>query len=114
VDVASPVLCQIAQQRHRHTTRWLQLYNLLIFTLSAVVIVFAAVTLVLYVREEALGSLVTGAGTAVTGTGVAWVLKRRGDAKQEEKAAFDGVVEHCGDRKPAEDERSGATFLGVR
>lgn len=112
------IVCALALERHRNAARWLQLYNLLIFVLSAAVVVFAVVTLLLFAREDTIGGIAGAAGTVVGGTGIAWVLKRRGDAKKEEIDFYDEAVGRCTQGQPAgdtpQDVRAKTTFFGFR
>jgi len=61
--------------------------------------------LILAAKKEITGTIVTAVGAVVDGTGVAFLLARRKEAKDEEDAANHDVLQRCGDSASADQVR---------
>jgi uncharacterized membrane protein YcjF (UPF0283 family) len=107
--------CDYARDRHQNLARWRNLWTMLLFLFGAVVILFSAGAILLFIRESWLPGAITTAGTVVTGVGVAWVVTRRREAVDEEEEAYKDVIAQCGSPAPADAVRERfAVFRHIR
>ena len=87
--------CEYARQRHGDLARWRNLWTILLFVFGSAVILFLSISVLFFLRESWLPGAVSTLGTLVGGVSVKWVLDRRGEAVQEEEAAYQDVVAKC-------------------
>jgi hypothetical protein len=88
--------CEYARNRHQNAVRWLNLWNGLLFVFGSAIILVLVCVIVFFLRQSWVSGAVSTLATIVDGVALRWVVTRRTDAKQEEKDAYDDVVQRCG------------------
>lgn len=94
-NVSNNLVCQVAQDRHRNTLYWRNLWSILIFAFGAVLTVFLSVAIVFFLREDWLTGALSTFASVVNSVGVKWVVARRKNAVKEEERAFTEIKEAC-------------------
>jgi hypothetical protein len=92
-------LCEFAQQRHRNAALWLNLWTILLFIFGASLVILLVICMMFFLRQNWLSGSLSTVSTIVDGAAIKWVLARRNEAKSEEKAACDDVLDKCKSRK---------------
>ncbi len=110
--LAANDVCAIATDRYHRIALWRQLFTVLIFAVAVAITVFLVLTIVFATNKEWAATVATGLGTVVSGVPLRWVLKRRGEAKQEEEKAFKEVKSACGDTSRASAIATSLRLLG--
>ena len=89
------VVCSIAQQRHRSTSVWRNLWTLLLWVFGVVIVVFLALAIFFYLRQEWLQAGLITLGTIIDGVGIKWVTDRRAEAVSEENEVYHEFASAC-------------------
>jgi len=104
-------MCELAQQRYRNALLWKNLWTILLFAFGAAVVVFLVLAIVFFIRQDWIPGAVSTVSTIAQGAAIKWVLDRRNEASEEEKAAFAEVAKHCGDTSKANELRSSLKLM---
>jgi hypothetical protein len=95
------VVCSIAQERHRGTARWRNMWTLLLWLLGLSITIFLVMAVLFLLREDWLPAAVVTLGSIAEGMGIKWVTDRRSDAVREESEMYKDVENACrGVRRP--------------
>lgn len=97
--------CEYARDRHKNIALWANLWRGLVYAFGTAVILFLILAIYLWIRQTWLTASLTTLGTIASGTAVKWVLGRRNAAVEEEKEAYEKVVEVCDEAEPADEVR---------
>jgi membrane protein implicated in regulation of membrane protease activity len=102
-----PLLCKIAQERHRNAGLWLYLWNILLWVFGAALVGFLIYAILVLLLNPQLSAALGALGAIVSGAAIRWVVDRRTKASEEEKTAYEEVIKECSgpDAKPEADAR---------
>ncbi len=89
------IVCNIAQDRHRTSSLWLNLWTILLYFFGASIVVFLTAAILLFIRQEWLPAALVTLGTIVEGVGIKWVTERRAEARREEHSYYKEVESAC-------------------
>jgi hypothetical protein len=89
------LVCSIAQERHRGSALWRNMWTILLWLLGASITVFLVLAVVFLLREEWLPAAVVTIGSIADGVGMKWVTDRRAEAVREEKEMYLDVENAC-------------------
>jgi hypothetical protein len=81
--------CRIAVDRYKNYAMWRNLWTILLFFFGSTIIVFACVSILLFINQGWLASAISTLGTIVSGASIGWVVKRREEAQKEEEKAYE-------------------------
>ena len=87
--------CDFAKLHYYSASRWLSLWNLLVYVFGIAVVLFLVASILLFIRSSFLPGALTTLGTIVTGSGITWVVNQKSAAATEECAAFDRLKSAC-------------------
>jgi cytochrome c biogenesis protein CcdA len=97
-------LCDFLLENTKNLSRWRNLWTTLLFTIGIATTIFIIVVLALITSSKTQPWLNVSAsvGTVIQGTAVAWLSKKRNEARKEELAAIEYLKQNC---------RETATFI---
>ena len=83
----------------------------MLFAFGGAVVVFLVLAIVFFIRQDWIPGAISTVSTIAQGAAIKWVLDRRNEASEEEKAAFAEVGKHCGDTSAANALRSSLKLM---
>jgi hypothetical protein len=93
--------CEVAVARHANAVRWSNLWNILTWVFGLFLLLILIYMVVAAIQSNITQAAVGLVGSIVDGVVVSWVTKQRATAHEEEKQAFQDVVDNCPDQKKA-------------
>lgn len=97
--------CDLAVARHEQFARWAQLWQILVYALGTALALLLIATVIFGVFSNWTSGAITLAGSVASGVGTKWLVAQRNTAVEDERAAYEKVVEVCGDTKGADELR---------
>jgi hypothetical protein len=87
--------CRVLLDRYKNLARWRNVWTILLFVFGATMIFFFCAAIAYYRGGDWLTVSGSAIATLASGTGVGWVVARRGEAIEEETAALNDYIERC-------------------
>jgi hypothetical protein len=87
--------CRFVFERWKNMALWRNLWTILLFIFAVAVVIFLCLSILLFIRQTWVEGAITTVGTVTSGAAINWVVSRRSEAVQEEKAASDEVTKIC-------------------
>jgi hypothetical protein len=112
--LAANDVCELAKYRWRRAATIRLIWTVMVIVLGIIFLIVIGVVVALILFSRPVEAIVTAVGGVVDGALVLFILKRRGEAVEEEQTAWNEMTQRCPGTPPgAEVTRSRLRLLGL-